>query len=610
MKKSDQTIERLVDRARDLHTLPAVAMKVLELTDNPVVDTQALKACIERDAALTTRLLRVVNSSLFGLSREVSDLNQALALLGTKPLKLLVLGFSLPSGLFGRVGIDILARYWRHTLTKAVAAREISQTIWNRPGDDAFIAGLLQDIGEMILIEELGIPYVNLLKKALSGDADLQQLEVEAMGFDHTELTSKLLDHWHLPAALVQVVRWNVAQNELGRMSPDERAERKILHLAELIAKLLADGDAGVLAQLIEAGRDGHNLSKQRLDYLVCDLEEKVDNLAEVLSLRLDRASVDLGISSAPGASADRLDDAKTACTGYCALLDRAHQQLVTTAASAAEDMLAARLGRASELSCSTEAMALAEELHTLSSAVKKFIKKPQIKPAPTDDPIPSDPIPSDPIPSDPIPGEPVHAEPVHADSIHWAAAVSPTVAPPPIPTNRTSSIATTAATDTLLLARLSTAVTGCRQARCSLSLLMVELNNVDQIIFSLGPDGYHKACRWLETLCRELEFPGAICLPIGEAAFALILIDCDRNEVAGPANELLHAVRGFAHQRDNAGDDSEGRPPVLSISVGAATVAMPPKNFPPESLVESAGRCLYGSRASGGGVLKSIEIY
>ena len=70
-------------------------MKVLELTDDPRLDTRTLKECIENDPALTGKLLRVVNSSLFGLSREVSDLNQALALLGTKPLKLLVLGFSL-----------------------------------------------------------------------------------------------------------------------------------------------------------------------------------------------------------------------------------------------------------------------------------------------------------------------------------------------------------------------------------------------------------------------------------------------------------------------------------------------------------------------------------
>ena len=94
------SLESLVVRGERLFSLPAVAMKVLELTANPEVDTHALKECIENDPALTGKILRVVNSSLFGLSREVCDLQQALALLGTKPLKLLVLGFSLPGQLF------------------------------------------------------------------------------------------------------------------------------------------------------------------------------------------------------------------------------------------------------------------------------------------------------------------------------------------------------------------------------------------------------------------------------------------------------------------------------------------------------------------------------
>ena len=82
---------------------------------------------------LTTKILRVVNSSIFGLSHKVSDLGQALALLGTKPLKMLVLGFSLPSGMTskgharGAMG-QVLNRYWRTTLIKAVAARRLAQT--------------------------------------------------------------------------------------------------------------------------------------------------------------------------------------------------------------------------------------------------------------------------------------------------------------------------------------------------------------------------------------------------------------------------------------------------------------------------------------------------
>ena len=134
-------------KAGSLYSLPPVAMKVLELTESPKVDARALKQCVETDPALTAKLLRVVNSSLYGLSREVSDLNQALALLGIKPLKLLVLGFSLPPQLLGGMTADALQRYWRHTLVKAVAAREISEAFWNRSGDEAFLAGLLQDVG-------------------------------------------------------------------------------------------------------------------------------------------------------------------------------------------------------------------------------------------------------------------------------------------------------------------------------------------------------------------------------------------------------------------------------------------------------------------------------
>jgi GGDEF domain-containing protein len=462
-----------------------------------------------------------------------------------------------------------------------VAAREISQTIWNRPGDDAFIAGLLQDIGEMILIEELGTPYIELLEKAFAGDVDLQQLEIEAMGFDHTELTSKLLDHWNLPESLVRTVLWNVAEDEIELLSPDEKAERQILYFAELIAKLLADGDMNTLGQLSEAGRDGHNLSKQRLDYLVEDLEEKVENLAEVLSLKLD----------------DKHNN-EDASNGYRELLDRAHQQLVETAALAAGDMLAARLGRASEISCSTEAMALAEQLHSLNSAVKQFIEKPQNKP---------------------LSENTASTNSSTADNISVGSnsnddssknSSNPAIKTSPIPTVPSSNIAANEDVDSFLMARLRSAVDACRQARCSLSLMMVELNYVDQIKFAFGSDGYKKACRWLETLCRELEFPGSICLPLGETAFALILPDCDRREVAGPANELIHAVQDFVHPGHNTEKDSDDRSSLLSISIGAATVAMPPKNFPPESLVESASRCLYGSRASGGGVLKSIEIY
>jgi HD-like signal output (HDOD) protein len=140
---SSSIIERLLQKANRLYTLPAIAMKVVELTSEPKVNAAALRDCVEKDPALTAKILRVVNSSMFGLSRHVNDLNQAVALLGTKPLKLLVLGFSLPDELSSGVEAEVLGQYWRHTLIKAVAARQISEQLFGVPGDDAYLGGLL-----------------------------------------------------------------------------------------------------------------------------------------------------------------------------------------------------------------------------------------------------------------------------------------------------------------------------------------------------------------------------------------------------------------------------------------------------------------------------------
>jgi HD-like signal output (HDOD) protein len=148
-----------------MYTLPAVAMQVVELTNRPTIDVVALKECIQNDPALTTKILRVANSSLFGLPSKVRDLNQALTLIGSTRLKLMVLGFSLPDELLSNLDMDVLKNYWRHALVKAVAAREISEMVWKIPGDEAFIAGLLQDVGMLALIQDLGRPYVAFLDR-------------------------------------------------------------------------------------------------------------------------------------------------------------------------------------------------------------------------------------------------------------------------------------------------------------------------------------------------------------------------------------------------------------------------------------------------------------
>jgi len=544
------TLDRLVARAREFYTLPSVAMKVLELTRNPQVDTHALKQCIENDPALTGKVLRVVNSSLFGLSREVSDLNQALALLGSKPLKLLVLGFSLPSGLFSGVAAHTLGWYWRHALTKAVSAREISETAWGQPGDEAFLAGLLQDLGFLLLIQEVGSPYVEFLERVLSRGCDLLTMETKVLGFDHTMLTARLLAHWKLPESLVESVRWQVDGQADGQAdqadppSPQPRLPR-IVHLAELVTRLVADNQCGALGDLLEQGGREHGLGPEPLRALIDALEEKVRQLADVLSLQLPRG----------------LD--------YREVLDRAHAQLAEVAASAAADLVRQR--QLAE-GLQSNAAELAEESRSLSTAIASLGQRP-VEPAAAPAPRPA------------------------AMAVAVLAEAASARTPPRSPF-------VVAEADPGLLGRLAASVAACRQARRSLSLLLVALDRADELVLSFGVEGFNRLRDRLETACWDLDHPGMGCLPHGEAGFALVLPDCERTLAVRLGHQLIDCVRGWSP----GWGSPERRPP--GLAVGAATLSLPPKNFPPGDLLVGAARCLCGSLASGGGVVKSIEIY
>ena len=534
------TLDHLVARAGRLYSLPAVAMKVLELTKNPEVDSRALKECIENDPALTGRILGVVNSSLFGLSREVSDLNQALAMLGSKPLKLLVLGFSLPAGLFSGVREEVLGRYWRHTLTKAVAGREISETLWNAPGDDAFIAGLLQDVGMLLLIQELQQPYVKFLGRAHAAGRDVAALETASMGFDHTELSARLLAHWGLPDTLVEAVGRQPACPDSDAPCFPREAMSQILHLAELVACLLADRRPEVLAELLEAGRQYRDLSEDRLELLVGSLEEKIDQLADVLSLQLP-----------PGMD-------------YRDVLAQAHTQLAAVATEAAGDVFRSRQAEALK----PEEESLLAELRDVAAAVAKVSGRPA-EPGPAEGP----------------------PAPV-VDGPNWLAA----------PHQRAAG-STTVAADPGLLGQLQAGAATCRQSRCPLSLLLVELDRPEELALDRGVEGLDKLRQSLESFCRRVDHPRASCLAHGEEGFALILPDCERRLAVELGNQLIEQFRGLGpfEARDLR---------AVGISVGIATVVLPPKNFLPDDLLAAADRCLYGSRVSGGRVVKSIEIY
>lgn len=541
MTDGSTALEPLVEQAGSLYSLPAVAVRVLELTNDPHIDVRALKQCIENDPALTTKILRVVNSPLFGLSKEVSDLNQALALLGVKPLKLLVLGFSLPDALFAELSGDLLKRYWQQTLIKAVAAREISETMWDTPGDEAFIAGLLQDLGMLVLLQTVGEPYARFLRTTLAERQDLLTLERTALGFNHTELSARLLARWGLPDAIVESLSVQHASID-EPVEPARPRLSQVVHLAGLVSTLLTEEQPEALADLQRYGRRYRAIDESRWDELIGTLQERVEQLDDVLSLELP-AGIDFGD-----------------------VLTFAHQQLIDVAADVAGDLARQRSDTID--AGAEQELAAYRELQSLSTAVQRVTQ-----------------------------AAPSAAEPTQAKSVATATA-------PRKETAAVGSVAPQQVDDPALLGWLTSAVAACRQSRWSLSLLLVEVDRFDAMLLRFGPVDAETLVLAVANACRELDHSHVHCVQIGETRFAVILLDCDRQQAVWLGGQLRREVRELS-----AGSARDATPAV-TVSIGAATVALPPKNFPPQDLVEAADRCLYGARASGGDSVKSIEIY
>jgi HD-like signal output (HDOD) protein len=238
------------------------------------------------------RILKVVNSSLFGLTRKVADLGQALALLGVKPLKMVVLGFSLPAELFADVDQDILIQYWRHTLLKAAACRELSRRLFPARMEEAFTAGLLQDIGELVLIQQLGHTYIRFRRQVNNELRPLREAEWLALGFDHVELSARLLRQWGMPESISTVV---AAKGPLPEEDANgQRALTQTLHIAELMARVLESANRTGLSGLLAAAHDELRLKAEQVEEILTDLAQRAAELATILNLELPASSLEI----------------------------------------------------------------------------------------------------------------------------------------------------------------------------------------------------------------------------------------------------------------------------------------------------------------------------
>lgn len=205
---NSQTLEEILS-CPSLPTLPAIAVRVIEMTSDPELVIEDLASTIANDQGLSAKILRTVNSSFYGLRQKCTTINQALVVLGMSSVKTLALGFSLVECVDDPGDNDFnYQTYWRRSLYTAVAAKLIAAEAEKDFQDEVFLGGLLQDVGMVAMYRALGAEYVDIVARA-GQDRMLPSLEIAELELTHADIGAILAERWKLPEELVLPIKYH-----------------------------------------------------------------------------------------------------------------------------------------------------------------------------------------------------------------------------------------------------------------------------------------------------------------------------------------------------------------------------------------------------------------
>ncbi len=279
-----------------LPSASGLAATVIELIDRAEPDIQALQWLIECDPVLTAKIIRAANQPGGSKVRSVSTLPQAIRTLGMMNIQSAILTFSLAP--LGEAGPEPHAfdykLHWRHALTTAVAARDL---VGDEPTlrDEAYVAGLLQDIGVLALQRAIPDRYREVLRRLGQSTQELWILERAELGTDHMEVANALLQKWRFPSILTCPISAHHQPEIMDKGDPVERRLTRVLRVAAQVGKVFCfSNDASALVRL-------HELASQMLGISDSALQALLNRIDPQIRAALKRTDLDVESSVSYG---------------------------------------------------------------------------------------------------------------------------------------------------------------------------------------------------------------------------------------------------------------------------------------------------------------------
>ncbi len=222
-----------LDDIRDIPTLPVVVVKVNKMLDDLNVTAKQLSDTIEKDQALVARLLKLVNSAFYGFQAQINSIAHTITILGFNTVRNTIISASVIKSFSGRDLLDgfNIVGFWQHSVAVAVTARFLAKQNRLCTPDEAFVSGILHDVGKVVLAQYYQDPFKEILSLMKEQALSFNEAEIKLLPATHAQIGGYMAEKWQLPANLVDTV----THHHFFEGATDDLNPMFILYMADFI---------------------------------------------------------------------------------------------------------------------------------------------------------------------------------------------------------------------------------------------------------------------------------------------------------------------------------------------------------------------------------------
>ncbi|MGE4158661.1 MAG: HDOD domain-containing protein [Planctomycetota bacterium] len=268
-------LDKILDGIQGLPTLPTILGRINDMMMDPNTTAKEMGQLISSDPAITSKILRVVNSSFYGFPSRITTVTHAIVILGFNTVKSIVLSVSVFGAFKGASGTSLfdMNKFWEHSISTGACTKIIASHCGYSAPEEFFISGLLHDVGKIVFRQHLEQEYETCCRIALDKKIPIRMAEEEVFGVGHAELGAHLMEKWKLAKGFVNSIR----HHHNPGLGGDEQKIASVVHLGDIMARCLNLGSGGdpYIPAIADAAWESLALTEEKFPLLLKECHEE-----------------------------------------------------------------------------------------------------------------------------------------------------------------------------------------------------------------------------------------------------------------------------------------------------------------------------------------------